>query len=68
MLEVSDIQLTRTSTYNSFRQVIRYSMLVNPTRSPGKFCSPDWCMKLNNLYTKVHSKMTIISNYTLKTH
>ncbi|KAF4566199.1 hypothetical protein EYR36_011614 [Pleurotus pulmonarius] len=31
---------------------VRYNILVNPTGKPGKFRAVDWCVELNNLYTK----------------
>ncbi|KAG6884204.1 hypothetical protein C0992_006774 [Termitomyces sp. T32_za158] len=34
------------------KKAIRYHMLVNPTGKPGKFRGVDWCVELNNLYTK----------------
>ena len=35
------------------RKAVRYHLLVNPTGQEGKFCSVDWCVELNNLFTKV---------------
>ncbi|KAF8450849.1 hypothetical protein L210DRAFT_3639881 [Boletus edulis BED1] len=35
------------------RHAIRYSILVNPTGKKGKFRAVDWCVELNNLFTKV---------------
>ncbi|KAF4565704.1 hypothetical protein EYR40_002226 [Pleurotus pulmonarius] len=34
-------------------RAIRYNILVNPTGKKGKFRAVDWCVELNNLYTKV---------------
>jgi hypothetical protein len=38
---------------NRSRHAIRYSMLINPTGMKGKFRAVDWCVELNNLFTKV---------------
>ncbi|KAI5997476.1 hypothetical protein EDD15DRAFT_2410723 [Pisolithus albus] len=35
------------------RHAVRYSMLVNPTGKKGSFRGVDWCVELNNLFTKV---------------
>ncbi|KAG2093559.1 hypothetical protein BD769DRAFT_1678897 [Suillus cothurnatus] len=35
------------------RKAIRYHILVNPTGKKGKFRAVDWCIELNNLFTKV---------------
>ena len=35
------------------RKAIRYHILVNPTGKPHHFRAVDWCVELNNLYTKV---------------
>ncbi|KAG2128117.1 hypothetical protein BD769DRAFT_1667673 [Suillus cothurnatus] len=35
------------------RKAIRYHILVNPTGKKGKFQAVDWCIELNNLFTKV---------------
>ena len=34
-------------------KAVRYHLLVNPTGQNGKFRSVDWCVELNNLFTKV---------------
>jgi hypothetical protein len=36
-----------------YRRSIRYNILINPTGKVGKFRAVDWCVELNNLYTKV---------------
>ncbi|KAI5982307.1 hypothetical protein EDD15DRAFT_2377924 [Pisolithus albus] len=35
------------------RHAIRYHVLVNPTGRPMKWRAVDWCVELNNLFTKV---------------
>ncbi|KAG2121850.1 hypothetical protein BD769DRAFT_1360939 [Suillus cothurnatus] len=35
------------------RRAVRYHILVNPSGKSGSFQAVDWCMELNNLYTKV---------------
>ncbi|KIO00028.1 hypothetical protein M404DRAFT_153560 [Pisolithus tinctorius Marx 270] len=35
------------------RHAIHYHILVNPTGRPMKWRAVDWCVKLNNLFTKV---------------
>jgi hypothetical protein len=46
------------------RKVIRYHILINPTGKPHHFRAVDWCVELNNLYTKVvHGGQG--SNYTV---
>jgi hypothetical protein len=37
----------------AFSRAIRYNILINPTGKAGKFRGVDWCVELNNLYTKV---------------
>jgi len=39
------------------RHAVQYSILVNPTGKAGKFHVVDWCIELNNLYTKVSGSM-----------
>ncbi|KIL55117.1 hypothetical protein M378DRAFT_91388 [Amanita muscaria Koide BX008] len=34
------------------KKAIRYNILVNPTGKEGKFRAVDWCVELNNLFTK----------------
>ncbi|KAI0685844.1 hypothetical protein BC835DRAFT_1408708 [Cytidiella melzeri] len=34
------------------KKAIRYSILINPSGKPDCFRVPDWCLELNNLYTK----------------
>ncbi|KAG2029197.1 hypothetical protein BDR03DRAFT_881556, partial [Suillus americanus] len=34
-------------------RAVRYHILVNPSGKAGSFRAVDWCMELNNLYTKV---------------
>ena len=46
------------------RRAARLNWLVNPTGHPGKFRAVDWCVELNNLFTKaVHGGD--YSNYTV---
>ena len=46
------------------RRAARLNWLVNPTGHPGKFRAVDWCVELNNLFTKaVHGGE--YSNYTV---
>ena len=35
------------------RHAVRYHILVNPTGKDKKWQGVDWCVELNNLYTKV---------------
>ncbi|KAJ3522613.1 hypothetical protein NM688_g8849 [Phlebia brevispora] len=49
----------------ALRKAVRYSMLINPTGKPGCFRAVDWCMELNNLYTKIIYGGSS-SNYTVK--
>lgn len=37
----------------SSRHAIRYHLLVNPTGRKMKWRAVDWCVELNNLFTKV---------------
>jgi hypothetical protein len=47
------------------RRAARLNWLVNPTGHPGKFRAVDWCVELNNLFTKaVHGGE--YSNYTVE--
>ncbi|KAG2134720.1 hypothetical protein BD769DRAFT_1314709, partial [Suillus cothurnatus] len=34
-------------------QAIHYHIIVNPTGKKGRFQGVDWCIELNNLFTKV---------------
>ncbi|KAI0695888.1 hypothetical protein BC835DRAFT_1414574 [Cytidiella melzeri] len=45
------------------RRAVRYSILINPSGKPGCFRAPDWCLELNNLYTKTKYGGTGV-NYT----
>ncbi|KAI0698468.1 hypothetical protein BC835DRAFT_1304794 [Cytidiella melzeri] len=45
------------------RKAVRYSILINPSGKPGCFRAPDWCLELNNLYTKTKYGGTGV-NYT----
>lgn len=46
------------------RRAARLNWLVNPTGHPGKYRAVDWCVELNNLFTKaVHGGE--YSNYTV---
>ncbi|KAF8986463.1 hypothetical protein BDQ17DRAFT_1259648 [Cyathus striatus] len=35
------------------KKAVHYNILINPTGKPGKFRAVDWCVELNNLFTKV---------------
>ncbi|KIJ06726.1 hypothetical protein PAXINDRAFT_91576, partial [Paxillus involutus ATCC 200175] len=35
------------------RKAVRYHIIINPTGQKGKFRGVDWCVELNNLFTKV---------------
>ncbi|KAG1803053.1 hypothetical protein EV424DRAFT_1474635 [Suillus variegatus] len=35
------------------KRAVRYHILINPTGKKGKFRGVDWCVELNNLFTKV---------------
>ncbi|KAG0694254.1 hypothetical protein DFH29DRAFT_1006513 [Suillus ampliporus] len=35
------------------KRAVHYHIMVNPTRKKGKFRGVDWCVELNNLFTKV---------------
>ncbi|KAG1779313.1 hypothetical protein EV702DRAFT_1178476 [Suillus placidus] len=35
------------------KRAVRYDIMVNPTGKKGKFRGVDWCVELNNLFTKV---------------
>ncbi|KAG1839401.1 hypothetical protein DFJ58DRAFT_718552 [Suillus subalutaceus] len=35
------------------RRAVHYHIMVNPTGKKGKFRAVDWCVELNNLFTKV---------------
>ena len=41
-------------------RAVRYHMLINPTGLAGKFRAVDWCVELNNLFTKVARSITHI--------
>ncbi|KAI0689730.1 hypothetical protein BC835DRAFT_1248881, partial [Cytidiella melzeri] len=41
-------------------------ILINPSGKPGLFRAPDWCLELNNLYTKVNKIQQHGVNYTEK--
>ncbi|KAI6146351.1 hypothetical protein BKA82DRAFT_125739 [Pisolithus tinctorius] len=41
---------------SGLRHVICYHILVNPTGRPMKWRAVDWCVKLNNLFTKVKNR------------
>ncbi|KAI0694064.1 hypothetical protein BC835DRAFT_1415571 [Cytidiella melzeri] len=45
------------------RRAVRYSILINPSGKPGCFRVLDWCLELNNLYTKTKYGSTGV-NYT----
>lgn len=52
-----------------FRCAVRYSMLINPTGKEGKFRAVDWCVELNNLYTKVgHTRQLLIQSIDIRVH
>ncbi|KAG6373133.1 hypothetical protein JVT61DRAFT_6740 [Boletus reticuloceps] len=38
-------------------KAICYHLLINPTGKQGKFQGVDWCVELNNLYTKVYQNL-----------
>jgi len=44
---------TRLLTCDS--RAVRYHILVNPTGQPMKWRAVDWCVELNNLFTKVNN-------------
>ncbi|KAG6875407.1 hypothetical protein C0992_003987, partial [Termitomyces sp. T32_za158] len=47
------------------KKAVCLHVLVNPTGKPGKFRGVDWCVELNNLYTKaIHGGGS--SNYTIE--
>lgn len=49
------MQTATTETYflALCRHAVRYHILVNPTGKDKKWRGVDWCVELNNLYTKV---------------
>ncbi|KIK73985.1 hypothetical protein PAXRUDRAFT_176967 [Paxillus rubicundulus Ve08.2h10] len=42
------------------KQAIRYHILVNPTGRKAKWRAVDWCVKLNNLFTKVSKHTNLV--------
>ncbi|KAG2120928.1 uncharacterized protein F5147DRAFT_766804 [Suillus discolor] len=47
------------------KHAVRYHILVNPTGKPMKWRAVDWCVELNNLFTKVKNGGTG-SNHTIE--
>jgi hypothetical protein len=43
----------KSLTESCTRRAVRYHWLVNPTGQEMKWRAVDWCVELNNLFTKV---------------
>ncbi|KIK73579.1 hypothetical protein PAXRUDRAFT_178036, partial [Paxillus rubicundulus Ve08.2h10] len=46
-------QSSQPELTSQYRNAVRYHLLINPTEQKGKFHAIDWCVELNNLFTKV---------------
>ncbi|KIK75245.1 hypothetical protein PAXRUDRAFT_786856 [Paxillus rubicundulus Ve08.2h10] len=50
------------------KRAVRYHILVNPTGKEKKWCAVDWCVELNNLFTKAQQVKNggKVSNHTVE--
>ncbi|KAG6370625.1 hypothetical protein JVT61DRAFT_11251 [Boletus reticuloceps] len=48
--------LPNRSPRTEYRRAVRYHLLVNPTGQPMKWRAVDYCVELNNLFTKVNKR------------